>query len=487
MCAKDGRAGDDTLDKMKVKLDKAADFGEWYNQLVELAELTDKRYPAKGMNVWRPYGWKLMQAIDRNIRERMDSSGHQEVHFPLLIPKTEFQKEAEHIKGFDAEVYWVTHEGLNEMDVPMLLRPTSETAMYPMFRLWVRSHSDLPLKTYQLVNTFRYETKMTRAFIRVREIHFFEAHTCHADRDDAERQIAEDYAIMEDLSKVLCLPCLRLRRPDWDKFAGAVYTTGLDCLMPSGKTLQLGSIHQYEENFSKPFGIEYEDADGKHHHVHQTTYGMSERLLGAIIGIHGDDRGLVLPPGLAPFQAVIIPILLGKKRDEVLAHCREALAELEAAGIRAHIDERELRPGNKFYHWELRGVPVRVELGPRDMESGTAVLVRRDTLEKATVQRDALVAEISSALEGMEADLYQRAKEALDEGIQEPDSPSDVDERPMILTGWCGEMDCAEAMEKDTGRSFLGFPLEGEEKREKRPCLNCGSPHGREVYLSRQH
>ncbi len=236
---------------------KAEDFSEWYNEIVERANLTDKRYPVKGMNVWTPYGWKIMQAIDSHIRQEFDGTDHQEVYFPLLIPEDQFAKEKEHIKGFDAEVFWVTHAGLNPLDVKLLLRPTSETAMYPIFALWVRSHADLPLKTYQIVNTFRYETKQTRAFIRVREIHFFESHTCHADFEDSERQVKEDFDILTRLASRWCLPYKLLKRTDWDKFPGAFYTVGIDTLLPSGKSLQLGSIHQYRQNFSKPYEIKY--------------------------------------------------------------------------------------------------------------------------------------------------------------------------------------------------------------------------------------
>ncbi|MGB2825727.1 MAG: aminoacyl--tRNA ligase-related protein, partial [Thermoplasmata archaeon] len=288
---------------------KAEDFSEWYNEMVERANLTDKRYPIKGMNVWTPYGWKIMRAIDTHIREEFDATNHDEVCFPLLIPEDQFAKEKEHIKGFDAEVFWVTHAGLNPLDVKLLLRPTSETAMYPMFSLWVRSHADLPLKTYQIVNTFRYETKQTRAFIRVREIHFFESHTCHADFDDAERQIREDYEIVERLARKWCIPHKLLKRTDWDKFPGADYTVGIDTVLPNGRTLQLGSIHQYKENFSRPYDIKYEDDKGEHMYVHQTTFGMSERLVGAIVAIHGDDKGIVLPPDVATIQIVVVPDL----------------------------------------------------------------------------------------------------------------------------------------------------------------------------------
>jgi len=304
----------------ETKYKKTEDFNEWYNEIVELADLCDKRYPIKGMNVWRPFGWQLMSHVDFLIRQEMNKSNHQEVMFPLLIPERLFQKEADHIEGFGSEVFWVTHAGHNELEERWLLRPTSETAMYPVFSQWIRSHADLPLKTYQIVNSFRYETKQTRAFIRVREIHFFEAHTCHVDFNDAECQVEQDKQIADKLLKKLCLPYIFNKRPEWDKFAGAFYTISIDVLMPSGRTLQLGSIHQYKDNFAKPYDITYETEEGTHAYVHQTTYGMSERLLGAVVGIHGDDKGLVLPPDVVPIQVVIIPIILKVRKTLLLMH-----------------------------------------------------------------------------------------------------------------------------------------------------------------------
>ena len=263
---------------------KEQDCGEWYNETVDKAQLCDKRYPIKGMNVWTPYGWKIMSQIDSFLRREMEATEHDEVSFPLLIPESEFKKEKDHIKGFDEEVYWVTHAGLNPLDIRLVLRPTSETAMYPMFSLWVRSHQDLPLKVFQIVNTFRYETKQTRAFMRVREIHFFESHTCHADREDAERQIKQDVEIVDAVCHDLCLPYSLLIRTDWDKFPGAYYTVGIDTVMPNGRTLQIGSAHYYSTNFSKPYNITYETESGEHVFAHQTTLGMTERRLGADIG-----------------------------------------------------------------------------------------------------------------------------------------------------------------------------------------------------------
>ena len=461
---------------------KAEDFSEWYNEIVEKANLTDKRYPIKGMNVWTPYGWKIMQAIDSHIRQEFDSTNHNEVCFPLLIPEEQFQKEKEHIKGFDAEVFWVTYAGLNPLDVKLLLRPTSETAMYPMFALWVRSHADLPLKTYQIVNTFRYETKQTRAFIRVREIHFFESHTCHVDFEDAERQVKENYEIMERLSKKWCIPYRLLKRTDWDKFPGAFYTVGIDTSLPSGRSLQLGSIHQYKENFSRPYEIKYEDEKGEHKYVHQTTYGMSERLVGAVVAIHGDDKGLVLPPDIATNQVVIIPVLAKGATDVVSKAARDLYDELKAAGVRVHLDERDVRPGVKYFDWELKGVPLRLELGMRDMDKGMVTLVRRDTGEKSQRDRQGIVPAVRETLAQISREMFERAKKEMDEGIVTMDSLDQLPEK-MIRTGWCGGEDCGHELENRSGMNILGTPVDGEVFSG--PCVICGKPTKTPVYLAK--
>ena len=478
-------------------------FSEWYNEVIEKADLSDKRYPIKGMNVWRPYGWKAMRMIDDLIRTELEGTDHGEVNFPLLIPQTEFAKEGDHIKGFDAEVYWVTKGGLNELDVPLLLRPTSETAMYPMFNLWIRSHTDLPLKIFQLVNVFRYETKMTKTFIRVREIHFFEAHTAHADLEDAERQIKENLGILERFARKLCVPYLVLKRPEWDKFAGAFYTLGIDCLMPDGKTMQLGSIHQYKTNFSVPYEITYENEKGEHEHVHQTTYGMSERLLGAILGVNGDDRGIVFPPAIAPIQIVIVPILIKNKKEDVMKESLALIEELKSKGYRVHLDDRDMRPGAKYYDWEMKGVPLRLELGPRDIADKKVVAVRRDTGEKSFIQREDLMEYIANSMKGMETDLWKAAEERLHAGITEIGYIQEgVDVENILKMHWCGEEDCAREVETYLELTILGTPpddnaekdgdvaveggTEGEgSQKQMAPCVNCGKPTGTVIYASK--
>ena len=460
------------------------DFNEWYTKIVEEAGLCDKRYPVKGMNIWTGYGWKAMQLIDRHIRHEFDTTGHDEVHFPLLIPETEFKKEEDHIQGFGSQVYWVTHAGDNELDVRLLLRPTSETAMYPIFSLWVRSHSDLPLKTYQIVNVFRYETKQTRAFMRVREIHFFEAHTCHDSFEDAEKQIAEDFSIMERLGKNICLPYLLCKRPDWDKFAGAFYTIGIDSLMPTGKTLQMGSIHQYKENFSRPYDIKYENIDGAHEYVHQTTFGMSERILGALIAIHGDDKGIVLPPNIAPIQAVIIPIP-SKGNQETIDEETEAMyVLLKDAGIRVHLDNRDIRPGNKFYDWELKGVPLRLELGMRDIDNGVITFSQRKKDGKFTVKKEELVKSVREALDKIQDDLYAEAGKKLRDSIIYIDDLNDAG-YAINSMHWCGEASCGDRIEEATDMNVLGIPQDVDGKTGK--CIACGKETDVIIYTAKTY
>ena len=459
----------------ETKVKKTDDFNEWYNEIVELADLCDKRYPIKGMNVWRPYGWKLMAFIDQLIREEMIKTGHNELYFPLLIPESSFKKEEEHIEGFGSEVFWVTHAGLNKLEERWLLRPTSETAMYPIFSLWIRSHADLPLKTFQIVNTFRYETKQTRAFIRVREIHFFEAHTCHVDFNDAEKQIVEDKKIADTLFKKICLPYLFSKRPEWDKFAGAFYTISIDVLMPSGRTLQLGSIHQYRDNFSKPYEISYEAEDGSHKYCHQTTYGMSERILGALVGIHGDNKGLVLPPGVAPIQVVIIPIIFRGKEKLVLETCNDLSKKLKNENIRIHIDDRDITPGNKYYDWELKGVPLRIEIGPRDIEKKEIVLVRRDTNEKKSVLMNDSVKIVKEHLDKISKHLYDNAKKLLEDNIHRVKTEEEAKKlKGIVELPWCGVKDCALQIENILDGNTLGEPIDNKECKES--CPVCGKP-----------
>jgi prolyl-tRNA synthetase len=393
----------------------------------------------------------------------MKRTKHDEVQFPLFIPQTEFNKEAEQIKGFGSEVYWVTKGGDNELDIPLVVRPTSETAMYPMFSLWVRSHKDLPLKTYQIVSVFRYETKQTRSFIRVREIHFFEAHTAHVDYEDAERQILEDCDIWAQVAEKLCLPYTLSKRPDWDKFPGAHYSIAADALLPELKTLQVATFHHYKDNFAKAYDIKYEGqtAGEGHKYAHQTTYGMSERLLGAIIAVHGDDKGLMLPPAVAPHQAVIVPILFKGKEAGVVQAAKELAAKIEAAGFRVHVDDRDETAGFKFNDWEMRGVPVRIELGPKDMEKGQCVMVRRDNGSKSFVPQTDVTKGLADALDEDDAGLVERAWTTLTQNVKEVKTAEEAKHVVgLARTGWCGDDACGQKIQAITEKTVLGVPLD---------------------------
>jgi len=464
--------------------EKFENFSEWYNEIIEKSNLSDKRYPVKGMNIWTPYGWELMQNIDRETRRLMRETNHQEVKFPLLIPEKEFEKEADHIKGFGDDVYWVTHAGKNELDIPLLLRPTSETAMYPIFDLWIRSHADLPLKIYQMVNVFRYETKQTRSFMRMREFHFFEGHTCHKTEEGAEDQIKEDLEIMDELSEKLCMPYLKLVRTEWDKFPGADYTVGGDVLMPTGRTLQIAGIHQYKTNFSEAYDITFEDEDGEHKNVHQTTYGMSERLVGALIGIHGDDNGLVLPPAVAPTQVRIVPIVYGDE-ERIMNYCYDLKEQLEKKRIKVDIDERDERPGSKFFESEMKGIPVRLDIGSNEVEDGEITVVRRDTGDKNTIDKEGLVETVEETFKKMETDMYADAEEFLENNIEDIEDMSEVQEEKIYRIGWCGDKACGEDIEETTDRSILGSKYGGEKYQGH--CINCGKETDKVVYLSKTH
>jgi prolyl-tRNA synthetase len=365
--------------------------------------------------------------------------------------------------GFKKEVYWVTHGGENELDVPMFLRPTSETPMYTMFSLWVRSHADLPLKTFQIVNTFRYETKQTRSFIRVREIHFFEAHTVHRDQNGADEQIEEDAQMVQRILHELCLPALVSRRPVWDTFPGAWYTKAADVVMPNGRTLQVATYHHYRDQWADAFDLSYEDSDGSTKMCHQTTFGMSERLLGAIVGMHGDDQGLIIPPSIAPHQVILMPI--APHADSNVIPAVEAIQEeLTSMGIRAKIDDRDVRPGVKHYDWEIRGAPIRLELGPRDLSSGICIVTLR-TGGKSEEPIEGIAKVVVELLESISDELRDRAY-AFNRSLVRPLPITSIGGKPTIEgtledgvvyeLAFDGNDSDAEDLEKITGLTLLG-------------------------------
>jgi len=485
---------------------KIDDFNAWYPFIVEAAELVDKRYPIKGMDVWRPYGWRAMKLIDSLTHSEMERTEHEEVNFPLLIPENLLDKENalvarlkrareegvdpddlrddEEEGGFKKEVYWVKHAGENELDIPMFLRPTSETAMYTMFPLWIRSHKDLPLKVYQMVNTFRYETKQTRSFIRVREIHFFEAHTAHADEECATRQIEQDLEIVDNLMHDLCLPVIKARRPVWDTFPGAWYTIGIDAIMPNGRTLQVASCHHYRDQWAKAFDLTYENLNAEQQHCHQTTYGMSERLLGAIVGMHGDDNGLIMPPAIAPYQVVICPMIRKNSEVDTIAKSEEVAAILKSAGLRVKVDKRDIHAGQKYFDWEIKGVPLRLDIGPRDIENNSAFAARR-TGGKEPLPLDNIVQECNRVLSEIADELRTRAAAHTENVVIPLTDLEDIEDGKIYEMAFDGTDAHAETIERTTGLSFLGDSTDayGEEK----PCFMSGKMTTRRVILAKTY
>ena len=415
-----------------------------------------------------PYGFQIRKHSMNIIKKLLDKD-HEEVLFPMLVPESELAKEGIHVKGFEDEVYWVTKGGQKELNEQLALRPTSETAIYPMYALWIRTHMDLPIKYYQIVNTFRYETKHTRPLIRVREITTFkEAHTAHATKEESDEQIQDFIGIYKEFFDDLGIPYLISKRPEWDKFPGADYTMAFDVIMPNGKTLQVGTIHNLGQTFAKTFDITFEDKDGQHKLVYQTCAGVSDRVIASVIGIHGDETGLRLPPKVSPNQVTIIPILFKKGKEEVLAKCSEIKTQLEAAGLRVNIDDRDIRPGKKFNDWELKGTPVKLELGPRDLENNITVAMRRDEGEKIKIALDDSLADnVIDLLAKTEENLstsaweFQEAHVKFTENLDEV--PELVESGNVVKFYWCGDEAVGKEIEEETGYDILGIQEEVSE------------------------
>ncbi len=485
-------------DRLGLTVGKGEDFSEWYTQVVQKAELADVRYNVKGFVVFRPWAVQTMNRMFQLLEVELERKGHLPVLFPALIPESNFRLESEHIKGFLPEVFWVTESGgdSERLEERLALRPTSETAMYKMYSLWVRSWRDLPLKLYQRCQVWRYEGKATRPFIRGREFYWIETHDAFASLEDALGQVGED---METTERVVhegyCVPFLFFERPEHDKFAGALHTYAADTLMPDGRALQLPSTHLLGQNFSRPFGIKFLDREEGEQFVWQTCYGPSvSRMVAAVIGVHGDDRGLVLPPRIAPVQVVVVPIFSARVGNErVLAACEGARSLLEGAEVRARVDGREeYTPGWKFNHWELRGVPVRVEVGPRDIEKGQVVLVRRDTGEHQAVAVDALVSVVKDLLGKVQENLRAKADQFLKANVREAGSFEELKRilesvGGFVRINWCGRVECAEEMKVETNGGTIRGTLYGKEERAEGQCVHCTHEAASVVYISKQY
>ena len=460
--------------------------------MITKADLVDIRYGVQGFIVHKPWAVKVIRQIYRMFEEELERTGHEPVLFPLVIPEDYLEKEKEHVEGFKPEVFWVTEAGSEKLERRLALRPTSETAFYSMYALWIQSWRDLPLKLYQSVAVYRYE-KATRPFIRGREFLWIEAHCAFATREEALRQIRED---MENTRKVvwekLAIPFLFLRRPQWDKFAGAEDTYAADTILPDGRVLQISSTHDLGQRFAKAFGVTFMREDGSRDYVWQTCYGPGVwRIVAALIAVHGDDKGLVLPFEVAPIQVVIIPIYYGDEKDSVIGKSRLIEGRLKEAGYRTYLDLRDRTPGWKFNDWELKGVPVRVEVGRREVEGGYVTIFRRDTRSRIKVDDSNLLSVIQRLATEILDNMKKRAREYFESRIVEARSREEVlsavKEGKMVRMPFCGREACAEDMRLNAdGVRVRGTELDSSEGNYG-ACAWCGKPARYIVYAARAY
>ncbi len=401
---------------------KKEEFGEWYLEIVKKAGLAEYS-PVEGCIILKPYGYAIWEKIRDWLNEKIKETGHQNVYFPLLIPERLLKREAEHFEGFTPEVAWVTHGGDKKLNERLAIRPTSETIMYETFSKWIRSYKDLPLKINQWANIVRWETKMTKPFLRGREFLWQEGHTAHRTKEDADEEVEKMLDVYKELAEsVLSIPVISGRKTESEKFAGALYTMSIEGLMPDGKALQMGTSHNLGQHFAKVFDIKFEDEDEKKKYVWQTSWGVSTRLVGAVVMVHGDDKGLVLPPKIAPIEIVIVPIYKNDNREEILKKAREIKKKLSE--FRVEMDGRNYSPGFKFNDWELKGVPLRIEIG-KDELSGELTVFRRDTMKRYKVEEGEIVRYVKKTLDEIQENLLERAKKFLE---SRKDSASSVDE-----------------------------------------------------------
>lgn len=447
------------------------DFPQWYTDVVIKTQLVDYG-PVKGTMVIRPYGYAIWENIQKELDARFKATGHVNAYFPMLIPMSYFTKEAEHVEGFAPEVAVVTHAGGEELAEPLAIRPTSETIIGTMYSKWLQSYRDLPILVNQWANVMRWE-KTTRPFLRTSEFLWQEGHTVHATEAEAEEETMKMLGVYKEFAEnVLAIPVITGKKTEKEKFAGAVATYGMEAMMKDGKSLQAGTSHYLGQNFAKAFDIKFLDKDGAQKTAFTTSWGVSTRLIGALIMAHGDKRGLVIPPKVAPYQAVIVPI--AAKKGGVTEACAKLKAELEAAGVRVILDDSDNSTGWKFNEWEMRGVPVRIEVGPRDLEEGKIVLFRRDTCEKDFYALDGAVDSVKALLDTVQKDMLDAARVRRDERITEADDVKGilaaVESGKFVKAGWCGCRECEDAVKAETAATARVYA----EKHTKETCAVCG-------------
>ena len=465
-----------TKESIGITVSKKNDFSEWYTQVVLKAKLADYA-PVKGLIVLRPDGYAIWESLRNTFDKKFSQNGIRNGFLPVLIPESLLGKEQKHFAGFNPEVFWVTHSGESEVGDRLALRPTSETLAYTLYSKWIKSWRDLPLKINFWNTALRAEIKATKPFLRTSEFLWQEGHTVHATEDEAKQEVLKILEIYKTtVEEELAIPVITGEKSEKEKFVGAVYTTTMESIMPDGKALQMGTSHFLGQNFSKPFDVKFADKDNVEHFAWQTSWGVSWRLIGAMIMVHGDDQGLVLPPRVAPIQVVIVPIYnLDEDKNRILEKTNEINSQLISAGVRTLVDDRkELSPGYKFNDWEMKGVPIRIEVGPKDISNKKFVLAKRYNKEKIDLGFDE-VKKIPLILEEIQTKMLENARE---QALQKTTGISNYKEfKEKIVIGgfvkspWCGKQECENKIKEETGADIRVIPFEKENQEGN--CLYC--------------
>lgn len=478
-------------DSKGITAKKEENFSDWYTQVIQKADLAD--YTAvSGCIVYKPRSYAIWEVIKQAVDSRFKEIGIQNCYFPLFIPEEFLIKEASHIEGFAPEVAWVTHAGDTKLGKRLAIRPTSETIMYDSYAKWIRSYQDLPLRFNQWNNVVRWEFKHPTPFLRGREFLWNEGHTCFASKKEAEAERKQIIDIYNDVCEnYLALPSLIGKKSEKEKFAGAEYTISLEYVMPNGKGIQGPDFHHDGQNFAKAFDIKFTDDKEQEQYVWQNTFAITTRMLGVLFAVHGDDKGLVIPPKLASEQVVIVPILFEKSKEEVLKESTRICQELKEKNVRVFVDKREgYSPGWKFNEWEVKGIPLRIEIGPKDLEKKQSVVVRRDTGEKIVLAIDKVTNELPLLLEKIQTNLLNKAKEKLKESIVKVENIQEtekaLDNKKIIFAPWCTEPSCEEAFKAKTTAKSLNSPSEQPSVAGKK-CFFCNKEAKQWFYFGKSY
>ena len=480
-----------------MNISKNDSFSKWLTEIIKEAELADLRYNVKGFIVNMPWAVMIMKRMYALYEEELEKNGHLPAWFPAVIPKENFEIEKEHVEGFKAEVFWITEGGDKKLEQPLALRPTSETAMYKMFSLWIQGKSDLPLKIYQSTQVWRYETKSTRPFLRGREFHWIETHCAFSSRKEAENQVLEDMRTTEKIMhQEFCIPFIFFERPEWDKFPGALHTYAADSLMPDGRIIQQPSTHLLGQNFAKAFNITFLDENGKKNFAWQTCYGPAIwRIFASLISINGDDRGLILPFKLAPFQIVITPIP-SEKNEKIKQKALELKQNLEKNGLRVKLDDSNKKPGFKFNFWEMKGVPFRIELGEKELNSKQVTIAKRIDGTKIKVNENEVAEKIKELSIEMQKQLIKKADSIFEGRVSTAETIEELSEiiktkRGFVKIPFCSVglegVECKEKLKNKLHVDVRGERFDVKEKPENKKCIICGKEAKHYVYVGKQY